>query len=45
MDKQAGNPVRGMWFEDFVIDAPMFTAGRTISESDINIFSGLTGNL
>ena len=45
MNKQYGNPVRGMWFEDFVIDSYMHTVGRTISESDINLFGGLTGDL
>lgn len=45
MNKQFGKPVRGMWFEDFVIDSYMHTVGRTISESDINLFGGLTGDL
>lgn len=45
MNTPTGKPVRGMWFEDFVIDAPMFSSGRTICESDINLFGGLSGDL
>jgi acyl dehydratase len=36
--------VLGCWFEDFVIDEERLSPGRTIGESDLNNFSGLTGD-
>jgi acyl dehydratase len=34
-----------MWFEDFVEGMLMHSPGRTISEADIMLFGGLTGDL
>jgi acyl dehydratase len=36
--------VLGMWFEDFVIGQSFHTAGRTITETDVVNFAGLTGD-
>jgi acyl dehydratase len=36
--------VLGNWFEDFVIDEERLSPGRTIGESDLMAFSGLTGD-
>jgi len=33
-----------MWFEDFEIGRPMHTVGRTITEHDVYVFAGLTGD-
>jgi acyl dehydratase len=38
-------PKRGMWFEDFAEGLVMHSPGRTIGESDIYRFGGLTGDL
>jgi acyl dehydratase len=35
---------RGLYFEDFEIGQNLITAGRTITESDIVRFAGLTGD-
>ena len=35
---------RGMWFEEFEIGQRIISAGRTISESDIVSFAGLSGD-
>ena len=34
-----------MWFEDFQIDQMMHSPTRTIGESDLNVFGGMTGDL
>lgn len=36
--------VQGLWFEDFRVDEVRTSAGRTISESDVLNFAGLTGD-
>ena len=36
--------VLGLWFEDFVVGEERLTPGRTITESDLANFSGLTGD-
>ena len=36
--------VRGMYFEEFEVDQVVITAGRTITESDIITFAGLSGD-
>lgn len=36
--------VLGCWFEDFVEGVERLSPGRTIGESDLNNFSGLTGD-
>lgn len=36
--------VRGMYFEDFEVGQKLATAGRTITETDIVMFAGLTGD-
>ena len=35
---------RGMWFEEFEVGQRIITPGRTISESDIVSFAGLSGD-
>jgi 3-hydroxybutyryl-CoA dehydratase len=35
---------RGMWFEEFEVGQQIVTAGRTITESDIVTFAGLSGD-
>ena len=35
---------RGMYFEDFVVGQQIVTAGRTVTESDIVNFAGLSGD-
>ncbi len=35
---------RGMYFEEFTVGQRIFTAGRTITESDIVSFAGLSGD-
>ena len=35
---------RGMWFEEFVVGQQIITPGRTITESDIVSFAGLSGD-
>ena len=35
---------RGMWFEEFEIGQQIITPGRTITESDIVSFAGLSGD-
>ncbi len=37
-------PVKGMWFEEFEVGQQIVTPGRTISESDIISFAGLSGD-
>jgi acyl dehydratase len=39
-----GRPVQGLWFEDFRRDEVRTSAGRTITESDVLNFAGLTGD-
>jgi len=41
---QARSTVRGMYFEEFEIGQQIVTSGRTITESDIVIFAGLSGD-
>lgn len=36
---------RGLWFEDFEIDRVRLSSGRTVTESDLLTFGGLTGDL
>lgn len=36
--------VRGMYFEDFEIGQRLITAGRTVTESDVVAFAGLSGD-
>ena len=38
------NAQRGMWFEEFEIGQQIITPGRTITESDIVSFAGLSGD-
>jgi acyl dehydratase len=35
---------RGMWFEEFEVGQRIITAGRTITESDLVSFAGLSGD-
>ncbi len=35
---------RGLWFEEFEVGQQVITTGRTISESDIVTFAGLSGD-
>lgn len=35
---------KGMWFEEFKVGQQIVTAGRTITESDIVTFAGLSGD-
>jgi 3-hydroxybutyryl-CoA dehydratase len=35
---------RGMWFEEFEVGQQIITAGRTITESDIVSFAGISGD-
>ena len=35
---------RGMYFEEFQIDQRIITAGRTVTESDVVAFAGLSGD-
>jgi acyl dehydratase len=35
---------RGLYFEEFEEDVEMVTPGRTITETDIQLFAGLTGD-
>lgn len=37
-------PVRGMYFEDFEVGHRMVSPGRTITESDVVLFAGLSGD-
>jgi 3-hydroxybutyryl-CoA dehydratase len=41
---QAKSTVRGMYFEEFEVGQQIVTSGRTITESDIVIFAGLSGD-
>lgn len=34
----------GLWFEDFEVGRQWSSAGRTVTESDIGLFAGLTGD-
>ena len=43
MDKPAESP-RGLYFEEFVIGDVLRTRGRTVTESDLVAFAGLTGD-
>lgn len=36
--------VLGLWFEDFEVGRPMVSPGRTITETDLVAFAGLTGD-
>lgn len=36
--------VRGMYFEDFAIGRSMTSPGRTITETDVVLFSGISGD-
>jgi acyl dehydratase len=38
------SPIRGMWFEEFEVGQQIITPGRTISETDIISFAGLSGD-
>ncbi|QYK51741.1 MAG: hypothetical protein KF701_04410 [Anaerolineales bacterium] len=40
----AETAVRGMYFEDFEVGQKLATAGRTVTETDIVMFAGLTGD-
>lgn len=42
MEKLASQ--RGLWFEEFEIGQRIITSGRTITESDIVTFAGLSGD-
>jgi acyl dehydratase len=35
---------RGLWFEEFEIDQKVVTIGRTITETDVVAFAGLSGD-
>lgn len=37
-------PQRGMYFEDFQVGHKLASAGRTVTETDIVMFAGLTGD-
>lgn len=41
---EKSQPPHGLYFEDFEIGAEMVTRGRTITESDLVQFAGLTGD-
>ncbi|MGE0232208.1 MAG: MaoC/PaaZ C-terminal domain-containing protein [Flavobacteriaceae bacterium] len=43
--KSAVRPSPGMWFEDFAPGRWYFSPTRTISESDVLTFGGITGDL
>ncbi|HML14174.1 MAG TPA: MaoC/PaaZ C-terminal domain-containing protein [Xanthobacteraceae bacterium] len=34
----------GLYLEDFVLDQPLLTDGRTVSEADVSLFAGLAGD-
>jgi acyl dehydratase len=34
----------GLYLEDFVLDQPLVTNGRTVSEADVSLFAGLAGD-
>ena len=36
---------RGLYFEDFTVDQRIVSVGRTVSESDILTFAGISGDL
>jgi 3-hydroxybutyryl-CoA dehydratase len=36
--------VRGMWFEEFELGLEVVSAGRTITETDVVLFAGLSGD-
>ena len=38
------SPVKGMWFEEFEVGQQIITPGRTITESDIVSFAGVSGD-
>jgi 3-hydroxybutyryl-CoA dehydratase len=38
------SPLKGMWFEEFEVGQQIITPGRTISESDVVSFAGLSGD-
>ncbi len=47
MDTQVGKPepvVLGLWFEDFKVGEERLSPGRTITETDLVVFAGLTGD-
>ena len=45
MTETAFRPLRGMWFEDFTVGMVMISPSRTIAESDLYLFGGMTGDL
>jgi acyl dehydratase len=44
MTEQSVQPARGLYLEDFVIGQKITTAGRTVTETDIVTFAGLSGD-
>jgi acyl dehydratase len=34
----------GLYFEEFTLDRPVTTRGRTVSEADIVTFAGISGD-
>jgi 3-hydroxybutyryl-CoA dehydratase len=38
------SPLKGMWFEEFEVGQQIITPGRTITESDIVTFAGVSGD-
>ena len=44
MPTKSESVVLGLWYEDFVIGRERLSPGRTITESDLCGFSGLTGD-
>src|SRR3954463_12542491 len=44
MSLQPEQVVLGLWFEDFTIGEERLSPGRTITESDVMAFAGLTGD-
>lgn len=44
MDAKPEPVVLGLWFEDFSVDQERLSPGRTITESDLMAFAGLTGD-
>jgi 3-hydroxybutyryl-CoA dehydratase len=37
-------PIRGLYFDEFFIGQKILSAGRTVAESDIMVFAGLSGD-
>lgn len=44
MSEKAGYQPRGRYFEDFEVGQTIVTAGRTVTESDVVRFAGLSGD-